>query len=155
MLKTFLQIWTLAWHQSGHSNRYLNHRPECRYVLVFALMENKAEVSKTKRFEENQLLLMSMVSQAELALKASFHCQYLLAKLSVTATCDSHYCTCLGHLGWHNTDRIISIFCCTIRGGQGKYKCVAHRPIYRSVVLLLHVIVAGIIAPTFADVNTV
>ncbi len=26
----------------------------------------------------------------------------------------SHYCTCLGHIGWHNTDRIIPI-------GQGKY----------------------------------
>jgi hypothetical protein len=31
------------------------------------------------------------------------------AKMLVTATCDSHYCTCLGHLGQRNTDRIISI----------------------------------------------
>ncbi len=35
------------------------------------------------------------------------------AKMFMTATCDSHYCTCLGHLGWCNTDRIVSI-------GQGK-----------------------------------
>ncbi len=27
--------------------------------------------------------------------------------------CNSHYCTCLGHLGQHDTDRIVSI-------GQGK-----------------------------------
>jgi hypothetical protein len=31
------------------------------------------------------------------------------AKLSASVTRDSHYCTCLGHLGWHDTDRIISI----------------------------------------------
>ncbi len=30
-----------------------------------------------------------------------------------TATRDSHYCTCLGHLGRHDRDRIISI-------GKGK-----------------------------------
>jgi len=28
----------------------------------------------------------------------------------VTATRDSHHCTCLGHLGWCDTDRIISIY---------------------------------------------
>ncbi len=26
-------------------------------------------------------------------------------KMTVTATCDSHYCACLGHLGWRNTNR--------------------------------------------------
>ena len=40
------------------------------------------------------------------------------------------------------------------QGGQGKYKCVTHRPIYRPVVLLLYVIVAGNITPSFANVNT-
>jgi len=34
--------------------------------------------------------------------------------MPVTATIDSYYCTCLGHLGRHDMDRIISI-------GQGKY----------------------------------
>jgi hypothetical protein len=33
----------------------------------------------------------------------------LKAKTPVTATCDSHYYTCLGHLGRHDTDRNISI----------------------------------------------
>ncbi len=37
----------------------------------------------------------------------SLHWQRLLAKPSATATCDSHYGTCLGHLGWYR--------------GQGKY----------------------------------
>ncbi len=36
------------------------------------------------------------------------------AKMLTTAARDSHYCTCLGHLGWHNKDLIISI-------DQGKY----------------------------------
>ncbi len=35
------------------------------------------------------------------------------AKMPVTVTCDSHYCTCLSYLGWRYSDRIISI-------GQGK-----------------------------------
>jgi hypothetical protein len=38
------------------------------------------------------------------------HWQSLLARPSVTATCSNHCCTCLGHLGQHNTDRIISIY---------------------------------------------
>jgi hypothetical protein len=38
------------------------------------------------------------------------HWQSLLARPSVTAACSSHYCTCPGHLGQHNTDRIISIY---------------------------------------------
>jgi len=71
------------------------------------------------------------------------HWECLLAKLSGTATHDSHYCSCLGHLGQCDTDRIVSIFCFTAQGGQGKYKCVA---------VMCHF--AGIIVPTFADVNT-
>ncbi len=31
------------------------------------------------------------------------------AIMSATATCDSHYCTCLGHLGYCDRDRIIYI----------------------------------------------
>ncbi len=41
--------------------------------------------------------------------------------MPATVTRDSHYCTCLGHLGWQDTDRIISIFCHAAQGGQGKY----------------------------------
>ncbi len=36
--------------------------------------------------------------------------------MPATATRDSHFCTCLGHLGWHDTDRITSILCCTDQG---------------------------------------
>ncbi len=50
-----------------------------------------------------------------------------LAKFSMimpaTAT---HDYTCLSHLGWCNTDKIISIFCCAAQGGQGKYMPVCH-----------------------------
>jgi hypothetical protein len=52
------------------------------------------------------------------------HWGSLLAKLSATATRDSQYCTCLGHLGRCNTYRIVFIFCHATQGGQGKYKCV-------------------------------
>jgi Dehydrogenase E1 component len=40
------------------------------------------------------------------------------------STLTSHYYTCLGHLVWRNTDRIVSIYCHAAQGGQGKYKCV-------------------------------
>jgi hypothetical protein len=43
-------------------------------------------------------------------------------------TCD---CTCLGHPGQHDTDRIISILCRTAEGAQGKYSsdcCVSRSP---------------------------
>jgi hypothetical protein len=34
-----------------------------------------------------------------------------------TVTRNSHHCTCLDHLGWHNTDRIISIYVMLPRQG--------------------------------------
>ncbi len=52
-------------------------------------------------------------------LKACVHWWCLLAKLSATATRESHYYTFLGHLGQCDTDRIVSIFCHTAQGGQG------------------------------------
>jgi hypothetical protein len=60
----------------------------------------------------------------------------------------------LATLGDASQNRIVYIFCQPAQSGQGKYKCVAHRPIYRSVVSLLRVIVAGFIVPNFANVNT-
>jgi hypothetical protein len=39
--------------------------------------------------------------------------------MPVPAMFDSHYCTRLGQLGWHNTDRIISI-------GNYKYSSDCH-----------------------------
>jgi hypothetical protein len=42
--------------------------------------------------------------------KPYLHWQSFRAIIPATATCDSHHCTCLGHLGRHDTDRIISIF---------------------------------------------
>jgi len=44
-----------------------------------------------------------------------------VSKTIGNSTLTSHYYTCLGHLVWRNTDRIVSIYC---QGGQGKYKCV-------------------------------
>jgi hypothetical protein len=50
---------------------------------------------------------------------------FTLAKLIMitpaTATSDTHHCSCLGHLGRCDTDRIVSISCCAAQGGQGKY----------------------------------
>jgi len=56
-------------------------------------------------------------------------------KTPATATHDSHYYTCLGHLGQLNTDRIISI-------GQGKYSSDCH------ILLLL-----TFLNTNFANVN--
>jgi hypothetical protein len=39
------------------------------------------------------------------ALMDHLNWQSLLEKLLVTATLDSHYCTCLGHLGQHDINR--------------------------------------------------
>jgi hypothetical protein len=55
-----------------------------------------------------------LISTHKLFLKAPVHWQSLYMKTTATATRNSHYCTCLGHLGQHKTDRIISI-------EQGKY----------------------------------
>jgi hypothetical protein len=44
---------------------------------------------------------------------------------------DSHYCTRLGHPGWCDKDRIISILCHATQGGQGKHSsdcCVSLSP---------------------------
>ena len=50
------------------------------------------------------------------------HWQSLLAKLSATATRNSHYCTCLGHLGQYH--------------GQGKYiQCNIAIAIVRDITL--------------------
>jgi hypothetical protein len=64
------------------------------------------------------------------------------AKSPAKVTRDSHYCTSLGHLGRHSTERIISILCCTTLGGQGKYSSDCH--------LLLSPIV---LLTNFANVN--
>ncbi len=44
----------------------------------------------------------------------------IIAITLATATSDTHHCTCLVHLGLHDTDRIVSISCCLAQGGQGK-----------------------------------
>ncbi len=49
---------------------------------------------------------------------------------------NSHVTTCLGHLGWHNKDRIISISCHAVQGGQGATSLmVSHTilPIYTNL----------------------
>ncbi len=49
------------------------------------------------------------------------HWQSLLAKPLVTATCDSHHCTYLGHCGRRNIKKKWSYLCHATQGGQGKY----------------------------------
>jgi hypothetical protein len=44
--------------------------------------------------------------------------------------------TCLGHLGWHDTDRIVSISCCAAQGGQGNY-CIVLLSLALSHILRL------------------
>ncbi len=46
-----------------------------------------------------------------------------IAIILATVTSDTHHCSCLGHLGWCDTDRIVSISCYAAQGGQGKYCC--------------------------------
>ncbi len=43
------------------------------------------------------------------------------AKMLAISTCDSHCCTCLGHLGGRNTNRIGSIMRHVTQGGQSEY----------------------------------
>jgi hypothetical protein len=43
-----------------------------------------------------------------------------IAIMPVIVTSDTHHCSCLGQLGRHVTDRIVSISCRTAQGGQGK-----------------------------------
>jgi hypothetical protein len=74
-------------------------------------------------------------------LKASLHLHWQCFKVKTleTATCDSHYCTCLGHLGQHN-NKIISIF-------------LSYYPRWPRQVQT-HVAVAVVIALTFTNGNT-
>jgi hypothetical protein len=44
-----------------------------------------------------------------LALSRVFMGNVFKAQMPVTATLDIHYCTCLGHLRWCDTEKIISI----------------------------------------------
>jgi len=57
------------------------------------------------------------------------------AKMPATATSESHYCTCLGHLGWRNTNRIVSIG----QGMQGRHGIMDN--------------IASVIGLNFANVN--
>jgi hypothetical protein len=66
------------------------------------------------------------------------HWQSLFAKLLVTATLDSHYCTCLGQLGQRGINRHDPI-------------CVAPPKVAKAST---EGDIAGIIAPNFGNVNT-
>ncbi len=59
--------------------------------------------------------------------------------MPATATQNS---TCLGHLGWCDTDRIVSISCRAAHGGQGKYRRAAQ--VDCRVLLLLTVLLANV-----------
>ncbi len=51
-----------------------------------------------------------------------------VGKALMTATRDGHYCTCLGHLGQRDSDRIVYILCRWTQGGQviGLYNSPAY-----------------------------
>ena len=57
--------------------------------------------------------------------KACLHCWCFYGYIAGDSDTRQSLRTCLGHLGWSNRDRIISILCHAAQGGQGKYKCVA------------------------------
>ncbi len=57
------------------------------------------------------------------------------AIMLTTATSDSHHCTCLGHLGRSDTDRIVSISCRAAQGGQGKHCRATHGDCHVSLSL--------------------
>ncbi len=65
-----------------------------------------------------------------------YYAVFPLAKVSeimpVTMTCD---CTCLGHLGRRDTDRITSILCHAAQGGQGMYNSDCHMSLSPTVLL--------------------
>jgi hypothetical protein len=71
------------------------------------------------------------------------HWRSLSAKVSVTATRDSHKCACFGHFGRHDTDRIISTSVAPPKVAKAS-----------TSVTLTRVVVAGVIALNFANVNT-
>jgi hypothetical protein len=64
----------------------------------------KVKVIEQGRLQQKREGSVQMTS----SLMDSLHWQHLSVKPSATGTRDSHYSTCLGHLGLHDTDRIIS-----------------------------------------------
>jgi hypothetical protein len=52
--------------------------------------------------------------------KAVFTLAEFIEITPVTVTSDTHHCSCLGHLGLRDTDRIVSISCRIAQGGLGK-----------------------------------
>ncbi len=53
--------------------------------------------------------------------KLYLHWQSFIAITPAPPMCNSHYSTCLSHLGQHDTDMIISIIYHAAQGCQGKY----------------------------------
>ncbi len=54
---------------------------------------------------------------------------FILAKFITitlaTATSDTHHCSCLGHLGWRDTDRVVSISCRAAKVAKARAYSVA------------------------------
>ncbi len=69
-----------------------------------ALMENSMELM---RFEDFWFTLE--IPETSKIVKAVFTLAKLSTIMPVTATRDSHHCSCLGHLGQRDTDRIVYI----------------------------------------------
>jgi len=83
---------------------------------LFIVVTPVTYVSKNISFNRSNFLLLSYFIDTYLrSLKLYFHWGSLSCvsignilrqnEMAVIVTCDSHYCTCLGHLGWRNTNR--------------------------------------------------
>jgi hypothetical protein len=95
------------------------------------VMQHRSLLGKFVSYEENQVL---WIRPHDFVMVLRIWIVYIGVEFKAitpaTVTGDSHYCTCLGHLGRRDTDRIVSIFCRITQGGQG----VAFTVIVASVI---------------------
>ncbi len=90
------------------------HCAECRDLLIGMLNVVMLSVVRLNIVRLNVIMLTVVAPQGHVT-------------IGICAR-DSHHCTCLGHLGWHDTDRIIYILCHTTQYGQGKLgRCNVNR----------------------------
>jgi hypothetical protein len=109
-------------------NEFINPLPKCfkvrvfkcllRFVNIAKFLAKLGQLGKLGQCDTDSIISISI--SICVALKVYLHWRSLLAKPSATATCNSHYCTCLGHLGRNNRVRIIDIclvcFISTVNG---------------------------------------
>ncbi len=83
-------------------------------------INNKILIQNIDSYIVKNILLENNFGQSyKLSLKQCLHWQSFIVIMPATATHDSHCCTCLGHLGWCTTDRIISILLTCVAVADG------------------------------------